>query len=188
MWPSIDKIAKVRMLGFSDGFLTRRKREGNFFPITRVIEESLESWRLFKIESELGIEEWYWPLQRRIITRKCLKVGGSLSFASESRVNFYSIQLIFFHPPYRDTSARQSCPLLSIIPDPVLACHLEAALQNFPSPSNRRRHCGKRGNGVLVHRGRGKFLFSLRASRGIPTTTTTTATTMPRADETRKCV
>lgn len=65
------------MLGFSDGFLTRRKREGNFFPITRVIEESLESWRLFKIESELGIEEWYWPLQRRIITRKCLKVGGS---------------------------------------------------------------------------------------------------------------
>lgn len=177
------------MLGFLDGFLTRRKREGNFFPITRVIEESLESWRLFKTESELGIEEWYWPLQRRIITRKCLKVGGSFICIWIAGEFFYSIQLIFFHPPYRDTSARQSCPLLSIIPDPVLACHLEAALQNFPSPSNRRRHCGKRGNGVLVHRGRGKFLFSLRASRGIPTTTTTTATaTMPRADETRKCV
>lgn len=109
------------MLGFSDGFLTRRKREGNFFPITRVIEESLESWRLFKTESELGIEEWYWPLQRRIITRKCLKVGGSFICIWIAGEFFYSIQLIFFHPPYRDTSARQSCPLLSIIPDPV-AC------------------------------------------------------------------
>lgn len=133
--------------------------------------------------------KWYWLLQQRII-------GNEKVFKSRRQLCLFHLHLnrrwIFIpSSSYFPSSVSwyECAPKLPVpINHPESRClPPRGCVRKLPLPFNRRRRSGKRGNGVLVHRGRGKFQFSLRGSRGIPTTTTTTTTT-PRADETRECV